>query len=35
VNRIVLMGIRAADMPLIVQRLAAAGFNEVWIREER
>jgi hypothetical protein len=35
VNRIVLPGIRAADMALIVQRLAAAGFNEVWIREER
>jgi len=35
VNRIVLPGIRAADMPLVVQRLAAAGFSEVWIREER
>jgi cell division protein FtsN len=35
VNRIVLPGIRAADMALIVQRLAAAGFSEVWIREER
>ena len=35
VTRVVLPGIRAAEVPLIVQRLAAAGFNEVWIREER
>jgi len=35
VNRVVLPGIRAAEVPLIVQRLAAAGFGEVWIREER
>ena len=35
VNRIVLSGIRAADMAAVVQRLAAAGFNEVWIREEK
>ena len=34
-TRVVLPGIRAADVPLIVQRLAAAGFSEVWIREER
>jgi len=35
VNRVVLTGIRAADMATVVQRLAAAGFNEVWIREEK
>jgi len=35
VNRIVLPGIPAADVASLVQRLAAAGFNEVWIREER
>ena len=35
VYRIVLPGIRAADMPLVVQRLAAVGFFEVWLREER
>ena len=35
VTRVVLPGIRAADMALIVERLAAAGFNEAWIREER
>jgi cell division protein FtsN len=34
-TRVVLPGIRAADVPLIVQRLAAAGFNEVWVREEK
>jgi len=34
VNRVVLAGINAADMAAVVQRLAAAGFNEVWIREE-
>jgi len=35
VNRIVVAGIRAADVAAVVQRLAAAGFNEVWIREEK
>ena len=35
VYRVVLPGIRAADMAAVVQRLAAAGFYEIWIREER
>jgi len=34
VNRVVLPGIRAADMHQVAQRLAAAGFSEIWIREE-
>ena len=34
-KRIVLPGIKAADMAVVVQRLAAAGFNEVWIREDK
>jgi cell division septation protein DedD len=33
--RVLIIGIRAADMEWVVQRLAAAGFSEVWVREER
>ena len=32
-NRVLAMGIRAADVRSAVQRLGAAGFKEVWIRE--
>jgi hypothetical protein len=35
VYRVVLTGIRAADMTSVVQRLATVGFYEVWIREEK
>jgi len=34
-NRVLIIGIRAAEMEWVVQRLAAAGFSEVWVREER
>jgi hypothetical protein len=34
-HRVVLAGIRAADAPLIIQRLEAAGFTDVWVRQER
>ena len=33
--RVVIVGVRAADMPGVVQRLDAAGFTDVWLREER
>jgi cell division septation protein DedD len=33
--RVVLPGIRAADIYWYIQRLDAAGFTDVWIREER
>ncbi|MDR2476689.1 MAG: SPOR domain-containing protein [Treponema sp.] len=33
--RVVLSGIKAADMAQIAQRLGSAGFNEVWVREEK
>jgi cell division protein FtsN len=34
-HRVVLSGIRAADVSLIIQRLEAAGFTDVWVRQER
>jgi cell division septation protein DedD len=34
-HRIVLPGIRAADISRIIQRLEAAGFTDVWIRQEK
>jgi cell division protein FtsN len=34
-HRVILPGIRAADTPRIIQRLEAAGFAEVWVRQER
>jgi len=34
-NRVLIIGIKAADMEWVIQRLAAAGFSEVWVREER
>jgi cell division septation protein DedD len=33
--RVVRVGVRAADMAWVVQRLEAAGFSEIWLREER
>lgn len=33
--RVVIPGMRAADMPQAAERLGAAGFAEVWVREER
>jgi len=33
--RVVLVGIKAADMTWVIQRLEAAGFRDVWVREER
>jgi cell division protein FtsN len=32
--RVVLSGIKAADVSNVAQRLTAAGFTEAWIREE-
>ena len=32
--RVVITGIKAADMPQAAQRLGSAGFTEVWVREE-
>jgi cell division septation protein DedD len=34
VYRVVISGVRAADMPLVAQRLGNAGFAEAWIRQE-
>jgi cell division septation protein DedD len=33
--RVVIVGIKPAEMTLVVQRLASAGFTDIWIREER
>ncbi|MDR0456163.1 MAG: SPOR domain-containing protein [Treponema sp.] len=33
--RVVIIGIRAADMDGVIRRLEAAGFSDAWIREER
>jgi rare lipoprotein A len=34
-HRVVLPGIKAADVSWVVQRLETAGFTDVWIRQER
>jgi len=33
--RVVIVGIKAADMASVIQRLEAAGFTDVWLREEK
>ncbi|MCL2127392.1 MAG: SPOR domain-containing protein, partial [Treponema sp.] len=33
-HRVVISGVKAAEMPQIAQRLGAAGFKEAWAREE-
>ena len=33
-HRVVISGVRASDMTQVAQRLGAAGFAEVWIRQE-
>jgi cell division septation protein DedD len=35
VYRVVIVGVRSADIALVVQRLEVAGFPDVWIREEK
>jgi cell division septation protein DedD len=32
--RVVISGVRAAEMPDVIRRLGSAGFNEAWLREE-
>jgi rare lipoprotein A len=34
-HRVVLPGIKAADVPWVVQRLESAGFTDVWVRQEK
>jgi cell division septation protein DedD len=33
-HRVVISGIRAADIPQVARRLGAAGFSSAWIRKE-
>jgi cell division septation protein DedD len=33
--RVVITGVKAANMAQIIKRLQAAGFTDVWIREEK
>ena len=34
IYRVVVSGVRAADMAQVAQRLGNAGFSEAWVREE-